>query len=73
MTHSHARLIAIVVLAALVTGCAGGRAYRRGESAARSGDWDSAVTHYRRAVQAEPNRAEFKIALERAMITASLE
>src|SRR5687768_9785095 len=73
MTHSHARLVAMVMLAALVTGCAAGRAYRRGDSAARSGDWDTAVTHYRRAVQTEPNSAEYKIALERAMMTASLQ
>jgi type II secretory pathway component GspD/PulD (secretin) len=62
----------LVVLTALVAGCAAGRAFRRGGSAARAGDWDNAVEHYRAAVQADPQSAEYKIALERAMISASL-
>jgi general secretion pathway protein D len=34
-------------------------------------DWDAAVTYYRQAVQADPDRAEYRIALERAMLNAS--
>jgi general secretion pathway protein D len=63
----------MAVVAALMAGCAAGRAYRRADSASRAGDWDTAVENYRRAVQADPSRAEYKIALERAMITASLQ
>ena len=48
---------------------AAGRAFGRGESAARAGDWDAAVEHYRRAVQEDPDSADYRIALERAMIT----
>jgi general secretion pathway protein D len=65
------RLIAIVVLAVLVTGCAAGRAFRRGNEAARSGDWDAAVVEYTKAVQANPDRADYKIQLERAMQSAA--
>jgi len=72
--HSHtrrARTIAVVLLAVLAAGCIAGRSFNRGESAARAGDWDAAVEHYRRAVQADPKRADYTIALERAMIAAS--
>jgi general secretion pathway protein D len=72
MKHSHVRIAVLILVAALVAGCAAGRAFRRGDSAARSGDWDTAVEAYRRAVQADPNSAQYKIALERAMISASL-
>ena len=67
------RLIIVIVLAALAAGCAAGRAFRRGEEAARAGDWDAAVTHYTRAVQEDPDSPEFKIALERASQTAAQE
>lgn len=72
MTHRYAKLVALLVVVALVAGCAAGRAFRRGESAARLGDWDAAVQQYRRAVQEDPDNAVYRIALERAMLTASL-
>lgn len=65
------RVSALVLAIALLSGCAAGRAFRRGEDRARVGDWDSAVTYYRTAVQANPGRAEYRIALERAMLNAS--
>lgn len=43
----------------------------RGERAAREGDWDSAVEYYRQAVQDDPDRAEYKIAYERAAYAAA--
>ncbi len=67
------RLVVGIVLTALVSGCAAGRALRKGDEAARAGDWDSAVVQYTRAVQENPDRAEYKIALERATQTASRE
>jgi type II secretory pathway component GspD/PulD (secretin) len=69
MTH---RLVALVVLALVATGCAS-RAFGRGESAARAGDWDRAVEEYRQAVQEDPERADYQIALERAMLNASIQ
>jgi type II secretory pathway component GspD/PulD (secretin) len=65
------RVIALSIALALLTGCAAGRAFRRGEERARVADWDAAVTYYREAVQADPDRPEYRIALERAMLNAS--
>jgi type II secretory pathway component GspD/PulD (secretin) len=65
------RVIALLVMAVLVSGCAAGRAFRRGQDAARNGDWDMAVTEYTKAVQANPDKAEYKIQLERAMQSAA--
>jgi general secretion pathway protein D len=71
-TTAVGRGVAIVLLAVLIAGCAANRAFGRGENAARAGDWDAAVEHYRAAVQANPDRADYQIALERAMINASI-
>ena len=65
------RVTALLLALALITGCAAGRAFRRGEERARVGDWDAAVTYYRQAMQSNPGRAEYRIALERAMLNAS--
>ena len=59
----------LVTLALVTVGCASA-----GRSAARSaaaGDWDAAVEYYQRALQEDPDRAEYRISLERAMINAS--
>jgi type II secretory pathway component GspD/PulD (secretin) len=71
MRYAHLRIAALIVIASLVSACAAGRAFGRGEDAARAGDWETAVDHYRRAVDADPNNAEYRIAYERAMISAS--
>ncbi len=63
--------LAAVLLAVAVSGCASSGSFRRGQEFARAGDWDSAVAYYTRAVQADPDRPDYKIALERAMQTAS--
>src|SRR4051812_31641890 len=65
------RLVMVMVLTALVSGCAAGRAYRRGQESARAGDWDAAVTYFTRAVQDSPDNAAYKISLERAMQSAA--
>ena len=65
------RLALVIVIASLAAGCAASRSFGRGESAARVGDWDTAVEFYRRAVQEAPSRADYRIAFERAMINAS--
>jgi type II secretory pathway component GspD/PulD (secretin) len=73
MRFSHAtKAAALIVLVALVAGCATGRAFRRGETAARAGDWDTAVEHYRQALIDDPDNAAYRIALERAMLSASI-
>ena len=64
--------IGAVVLALLATGCGAGRTFGRGDTAARAGDWDTAVEYYRQAVQARPDRTDYRIALQRATIAASI-
>ncbi len=65
------RAIVAVMLAVLVASCAASRAFNRGNTAAGAGDWDAAVEHYRLALQDQPDRPEYKIALERAMYAAA--
>ena len=67
------RLIVVVLLAALGTGCAAGRAFKKGQEASRNGLWDEAVAQYTTAVQEDPDNAQYKIQLERAMQTAAQE
>ena len=67
MKHRLVVFVVLATLAALGSGCAAGRAYRRGQEAARLGDWDAAVTYFTKAVQEDPENAMFKISLERAM------
>ena len=71
VTRRFARLVATVLVAATLSGCAAGRAFRSGEESARARDWDTAVVYYTRAVQEDPDRPEYKIALQRAMLNAS--
>ena len=71
VTRRIARLVATVLVAATLSGCAAGRAFRGGEASARARDWDTAVVYYTRAVQEDPDRPEYKIALQRAMLNAS--
>ena len=63
--------IAILVITGLIAGCATGRAYNRGQEASRAGDWEAAVGFYRQALQNDPDRPDYKIALERAMVAAA--
>ena len=65
------RLIAVITLTVMVSGCAASRAFRRGEDASRNGNWDLAVTEYTEAVQADPDKPKYKIQLERAMQSAA--
>ena len=67
------RVAAVAVVVVLVAGCGAGRSYGRGQRAAQVGDWDAAVEHYRQALQEDPDRADFQIALERAMLAASIQ
>ncbi|MGH9236711.1 MAG: secretin N-terminal domain-containing protein [Vicinamibacterales bacterium] len=66
------RITALLTVVALLAGCAASRSFGRGQSAARIGDWDTAVNEYRRAVQQEPDNAAYRVALTRAMLSASV-
>jgi general secretion pathway protein D len=70
--NSFVKAVTILVLsAALAAGCATGRAFARGEAAGRAGDWEAAVGFYRQALENDPDRPDYKIALERAMVAAA--
>ena len=60
------------MVVALVAGCGASRFYGRGQSAAKAGNWDVAVEQYQHAIQEDPNNAEYGIALQRAMMSASV-
>lgn len=66
------KLVVLAVLAATLTGCAAAMTYRKGYDAAQRHDWDAAVGYYRQAVQDDPDKPEYRIALERAMVEAAL-
>ena len=63
--------LVVAAVAMLSAGCATGRAFTRAEESGKAGDWDAAVGFYRQALQDEPDRPDYKIALERAMLSAS--
>lgn len=66
-------LMVVLTLAAMLSGCAGSRAFQRGESNARRGDWDLAVKEYREALKSNPQDIEYRSALLRAQETAANE
>jgi general secretion pathway protein D len=65
------RTLSLLLVLAIVAGCATGRAVRSGRKAAERGDWDSAVSYYRQALGRDPGRIDVKIALQRSMGEAS--
>ncbi|HEY7290549.1 MAG TPA: secretin N-terminal domain-containing protein [Vicinamibacterales bacterium] len=65
------RRLAILVVTLCAAGCAAGSAFREGNEASKAGNLDEAVAAYRKAVQADPDNANYKIALERAQLAAS--
>jgi general secretion pathway protein D len=73
MTNQVLKLTLAVGIVVVLVGCATSRAFVRGERAARVGDWDAAVEYYRQAVQDDPDRAEYKIAYERATFAAAAQ
>src|SRR5260221_9945931 len=71
MTKPLNRFGVLLALAVTAGGCAAGKAFRQGEASMRAGNLDEAVAAYRKAVQAAPDNATYKIGLQRAMTTAS--
>ncbi len=59
------------ILIAGLGGCAGSRAFQRGEGYAKSGEWDMAVKEYRDALKSDPQQIEYRSALLRAEETAA--
>ncbi len=67
--------ITLPIIAALLTvslaGCAGSRAFQRGENYAHHSKWDEAVIEYREANKRDPQNIEYRSALLRAEETAA--
>jgi general secretion pathway protein D len=61
----------IVSLALVAAGCAAGKAFRQGNDQMASGNLDEAVASYRKASEEDPDNANYKIALQRALLAAS--
>jgi general secretion pathway protein D len=65
------KLTVLLLLVFFASGCAASRAFRRGQEAVRVSDWDAAVAHFTKAVQANPESAEYKLHLRRAQEEAA--
>src|SRR4051794_13226346 len=63
--------IAVVIVALSLSGCTAGKAFHAAEDAQKAGNLDEAVVQYRKAVQESPDNANYKIALQRALLAAS--
>jgi len=70
-THLAKAAAAALLLAVAVSACGTSKNYRRAEGYQKDGDWDSAVAYYTKAVQDDPDRPDYKISLERAMLAAA--
>jgi general secretion pathway protein D len=71
VTRRLAALGILIAFALAAGACAAVNAFRKGETSMKAGDLDQAVAYYRTAVQAAPDNANYRIALERAMQAAS--
>ena len=60
-----------MTIAAGAWACSAGRAFQHGNNAAMQLDWDLAVTYYAEAVKSDPERVDYKMALERAQLAAA--
>lgn len=67
------QICTILLVVALVAGCATGQAVRNADRAASRGDWDSAVSYYREALGRAPGRADLKLKLDRSVRQAATE
>src|SRR5262245_56604601 len=67
------RALGACLVAGVVSGCATGTAFRAGEKAERSADFDRAVVEYTKAVRENPEDRNARGALQRARIKASQE
>jgi general secretion pathway protein D len=64
-------VLGLTLVTVVAAGCATGRAYVKGQNAAKAGDWDAAVAYYREALSHDAGRVDVRLALERATRTAS--
>jgi general secretion pathway protein D len=65
------RVVVVLALAVAASACAASSSFHKGQAAARSGDWDSAVEYFTKALHEKPDNAEYKINLRRAQEEAA--
>jgi general secretion pathway protein D len=65
--------LALLLAAALVSGCAASAALRSGRDAERLQDYDRAIVEYTKAVRAHPDDKDARLALERVRLLAAHE
>lgn len=66
-----ARNAVLVIIAVATAGCASSAALRRGHEAERRQDYDTAVVEFTKAVRANPNDMDARLALDRAKVRSS--
>ncbi len=71
MNYRSLSVLGMTLVTVVAAGCATGRAYVKGQNAAKAGDWDAAVAYYREALSHDAGRVDVRLALERATRTAS--
>jgi general secretion pathway protein D len=71
MQIAKGKLLLVASLAMFAAGCAAGKAFRQGNDQMATGNLDEAVASYRKATQEDPDNANYKIALQRALLAAS--
>ncbi|MCI0416868.1 cohesin domain-containing protein [bacterium] len=69
--HRILYLIILFSAAFLWTGCAAQKAYKRGQEAAKRGEWDRAVAQYIVALNKKPDNPQYRVGFERARLAAS--
>lgn len=63
--------LSLLLLSLLLTGCAGSRAYSRGQELYAQGDYDKSVLNYMEAVDQTPDRQEYRLRLSEALSKAA--
>ena len=71
-SHRHGWL-ALPLLVALAAGCATTSSFKLGQQAERADNYDLAVVEYTKALRADPNDTNARVALDRAKVRASQE
>ena len=67
------RCVALVLVLALLPGCAARKAFNRGEKESQRHSYDRAILDYSKAAALNPSNARYTIALARAKVNSSHE
>jgi len=65
------RIAVVLAFTVAASACATSGEFHKGQTAARAGDWDTAVEYFTKAVHDKPDNSEYKINLRRAQEEAA--